>query len=81
MIKYVFKTILPEEDRRQKKEREVLLEVDDDVPVGEHGVGDLEEPGHVGTELVVSWFPELLGGVVALLEDGLHDVLQSRIHL
>jgi hypothetical protein len=45
MIKYVFKTILPEEDRRQKKEREVLLEVDDDVPVGEHGVGDLEEPG------------------------------------
>src|SRR5690242_1341715 len=52
-----------------------------DQTLVEHRVGDLHEPGDVRAVHVVARDAELLGGLLHLLVDGLHDVLQAGVDL
>ena len=49
--------------------------------LGDHRVGDLDEAGEVGSGNVVALHAVLLGRVVGVVVDGLHDVLELGVDL
>ena len=49
------------------------------MALGDHGVGDLDEAGHVRAEEVVTLLAIALGGGVGVVVDGVHDAFEAGI--
>src|SRR5204862_4453413 len=69
---------LSKQFRRESKKRLTAKRLHDALV--KHRVGDFDEPCDIRTNHKITWFSVLGGGFPRVLENGRHDVAQTRIN-